>query len=248
MQTVLLFAALFLSNPLVDVGEMNIAARFLLAFVPLRANLVKLFVVIAIALEAANVVEPSLVVDTSCQGLDTQVKGHDAVIAQGARLAFLSPFVCLAPIVLLLLRIVIDKRAVIIPARISRHGYFVKVLWRFFCQVRYDVLVAFRPPVATTACREDDHLVLHSQIHGRITERKELMTWLETGESRFLSSFHATEESLHGPIQTVVDLCQEFAVDKAQFRVILLALSQGLLGVVHVPAFPVAQLHDPPVV
>ena len=50
MQTVSLLAPLLLCHPLVDTREMEIAAGLLLAFVPFRANLVKLFVVPAIAL------------------------------------------------------------------------------------------------------------------------------------------------------------------------------------------------------
>jgi hypothetical protein len=50
MQTVSLLAPLLLCHPLVDTREMEIAAGLLLAFVPFRANLVKLLVVPAIAL------------------------------------------------------------------------------------------------------------------------------------------------------------------------------------------------------
>src|SRR6266704_6928790 len=61
VQTVLLLAALLLCNPLVDVGEMKVAARFLFALVPFGTKLIQLLVVVTIALKAANVVEAALV-------------------------------------------------------------------------------------------------------------------------------------------------------------------------------------------
>src|SRR6266567_3308282 len=51
MQTVLLFTTFLFSNPLVDLGEVKVPTRFLLALVPLGANLVELLVVVAIAFE-----------------------------------------------------------------------------------------------------------------------------------------------------------------------------------------------------
>jgi hypothetical protein len=53
---------------------------------------------------------------------------------------------------------------------------------------------------------------------------------------------------LHRLIQPEVDLCQELAIDVAEFRVIPFALSQGLLGPLEIPALPIAQAHHPPVV
>ncbi len=73
MQTVLLFAPLAFCNPLVDVGEMDVPAGFLLALVPFGADFVQLFIVPAIALEPANMVEASLVGVACCQRLDAQV-------------------------------------------------------------------------------------------------------------------------------------------------------------------------------
>ena len=89
MQTVMLFAALASRYPLVDPGEMDVAARLLLALVSFRADFVELFVVPAIALEAADVVEAPLVADTCRQGLDAQVKGDDAVLRIGCCFRFL---------------------------------------------------------------------------------------------------------------------------------------------------------------
>src|SRR6266446_1826190 len=111
-----------------------------------------------------------------------------------------------------------------------------------------DVGVAFWPPVTTASCRKNDCLVLHFQVHGGIAEREELMAWLYAGETWLLSGLHPAEEALHGFVQPVIDLCQELAVDSAQFRVVLLALAQGLLGTLEVPAFPAPQAHHPPVV
>ncbi len=67
MQTVSLFAALLLRNPFIDLGEMDVSTGFLLALVALGANLVELLVVGAVALEAADVVETSLVGVAHCQ-------------------------------------------------------------------------------------------------------------------------------------------------------------------------------------
>jgi hypothetical protein len=114
--------------------------------------------------------------------------------------------------------------------------------------MRHDVLVTFRPPVAASACREDHALPLDFQVHGGITEREELMARLETRKPWFFSCCYPTEEALHGLIQTKVDLCQQLAVDVAQLWVIPFALAQGLLGPLEIPAFPLAQAHDPPIV
>ncbi len=122
MQIVLLFAPLLLRNPLVDLGEVNVAAGFLLALVALGADLIKLFVVVAIALEAADVVKTSLIIHTRRQCLNAQVKGYDAVIAQGARLAFLLSLVSLVLLALLLLGIIVHERAIIVPPRIFGDG------------------------------------------------------------------------------------------------------------------------------
>ncbi len=115
MQTVALLTLLAFRYPPVDFREMNISAGLLLAFISFGADLVELTVIPAVALEAADVVEPPLVVDARCQRFDTQVKGHDAIIAQGALLASLA---CLALIDLNLLRIIVDERTVIVPAHI----------------------------------------------------------------------------------------------------------------------------------
>ncbi len=69
MQTVLLFVTLLLRHPLVDTREMEVAARFLLALIALGAKLIELFVVPAIALEAADVVEAPPVGVACCQGV-----------------------------------------------------------------------------------------------------------------------------------------------------------------------------------
>jgi hypothetical protein len=57
MQAVLLLATLFLRHAFVDIGEINVAARFLPALGALGANFIELFVVVAIAFEPAVVVE-----------------------------------------------------------------------------------------------------------------------------------------------------------------------------------------------
>src|SRR5215469_17328150 len=110
MQTVVLLATLLLCYPLVHVGEMKVAAGLLLAFVPFGANLVQLLVIVAVALEPADVVEARLVGVGRCQGFDTQVKGHNAILTHGTGLAFFPALVGFALIlVFVLFHIVIDK-------------------------------------------------------------------------------------------------------------------------------------------
>jgi len=70
VQTVALFVALAFRYPLVDLGEMDVAAGLLLTTVAFGTNLVQLFVVVAVALEPANVVETSLVGDPCCQRVE----------------------------------------------------------------------------------------------------------------------------------------------------------------------------------
>jgi len=66
VQTVSLFVAFLFGNAFVHAREMNVATRLFLATVSLGTYLVQLLVVPAIALEAANAVEPALVCVTSC--------------------------------------------------------------------------------------------------------------------------------------------------------------------------------------
>src|SRR5205085_11041115 len=101
VQTVALLAPLLFGYSLVDLGEMDVSTRFLLALVPLGTNLVQLLVVPTIALEAANVIEAPLIVDSGCQRLDAQVKGHDTLIAQGTLL--LAPLACLVLVIIFVL-------------------------------------------------------------------------------------------------------------------------------------------------
>ncbi len=207
MQTVALFAALLLGNPLVDVGEIDVPAGLFLALVAFGANLVELFVVPAIALEAPDVVETSLVAVAGCQGLDAQVKGDNTICPQGTVFAFLAPLVFLVVvIVFVLLSLVVDERAKIVATRISGYRHFVKVVRRVFGQMRHNIGVAFRPPVATSAGWQNDAVPLHLQVHGRITQGEKLMVRLEAREAWFLSGGQAAEEALHGSIQPIVDL------------------------------------------
>src|SRR5512133_1772495 len=108
---------------------MKIPAGLLLAFVPFRADVVQLLVVGAVAFEAANMIETSLICIARCQCLDTQVKSHDTPITQQvAWLAFVSFLSRLMRFVLVLLCLIIDKRTIVVPACIPGHGDFVKVL------------------------------------------------------------------------------------------------------------------------
>ena len=89
VQTVAFFIAFLPGDPLVDLGEMDVPAGLLLALVPFGADLVQLLVVVAVALEAADVVEAPLVGVARRQRLDAQVKGDNTISPQGSLLAFL---------------------------------------------------------------------------------------------------------------------------------------------------------------
>ncbi len=130
----------------------------LLAAITLRADLVELPVVPAVALEAADVVVAPLAVDARCQSLDAQVEGHDAIIAHGACLLLFPPLVRLVPIVCdTLLRIVVHERAGVVPARIPLDtATSSKVLRGRFGEMRDDVGEAFGSPIASATCREDN--------------------------------------------------------------------------------------------
>src|SRR5579859_7315874 len=74
VQRVTLLVALLLCHPLVDLGEVNVSPRLLLAFGTLRSDFVKLFVVGTSAFKATHMIEATLLVHSSCQCLDAQVE------------------------------------------------------------------------------------------------------------------------------------------------------------------------------
>src|SRR5207302_2041497 len=76
MQTVVLFGALALRDALVDLREVNVAPRLLLATVPLRANLIELAVIPLMSLASADMVDPSVLIYPRCQRLNSQIKGE----------------------------------------------------------------------------------------------------------------------------------------------------------------------------
>ena len=147
---------------------MEVASGLLLTFVPFGANLVQLLVVPAIALEPADVIEAPLVVVARCQCLDPQIKGDNTISPQGTWLALFSSFVCLARIVLTLLRIIVDERAVIVPAHIPADSHFAEVVRRFLGEMGHNVGEAFGSPISPSSCRKRDSLPLHFQVLGRI--------------------------------------------------------------------------------
>ena len=56
---------------------MDVAARLLLAYIPLGPYLIQLSIVPATTHEAAHMVDAALLVHSRCQGFDTQVKSGD---------------------------------------------------------------------------------------------------------------------------------------------------------------------------
>ena len=191
VQTVTLLAALLLSNPLVDSREMEIPAGFLLAAVAFGAEFVELLVVPAIALESADVVEASLVVKACCQGLDAQVKGHDAVIAHGTSLPLFLLLAGLVPTILVVLSgIFIDERAAVVAACVPGYRYFMKMVGWCFSEMCDDVGITFGSPLSASTSRKHYGVSYDLvQVHGGIAEGKELMPWLDSGEPWFLFAF-----------------------------------------------------------
>src|SRR5712691_9271873 len=128
---------------------MDVPARFLLTPVAFGAYLVQLFVVVAVALEPANMVETPLVGYAHGQGLDAQVKSHGTVVAHRTWLALLASVV-FGDLFLVLLCIIVDERARVVAARIPGYRYLPEVLWWCFGEMGNDVGVAF---VASSATR-----------------------------------------------------------------------------------------------
>src|SRR5690348_3118822 len=83
VQTVTLFVALALRDALINLREVEVAAGFLLAAVPLRTNRVELAVVPVVALEATDRVDAPLLVHARCQRLDAQVNGEQTAVSLG---------------------------------------------------------------------------------------------------------------------------------------------------------------------
>src|SRR5206468_2826575 len=75
------------------------------------------------------------------------------------------------------------------------------------------------------------------------------MPWTHSRKSRLFSLCQSSEKGLHGAIETVVDFMQKLAIDLLKFRVMPLAVLQGLLRTRRSrPLFSIAQAHHVPVV
>src|SRR5947209_16062694 len=120
VQAITLLVAFLLGNALVNLAQVNIPARFLLALVPLCPDFVELFVVPLTAFEPANGVEPILFIDASCQRLNAKIKGDNF---PWRLYLFLDP---------------ITKRSVVVTSAIPTDCHFSKALWRNFCQFCFD--------------------------------------------------------------------------------------------------------------
>src|SRR5712692_1826717 len=202
VQTVLLFVALVFGYSLVHLRETDVAAGFLFTAIPLRSNFVQLSVVPAVALEPADVVKTPLISDAHGQCLDAQVKGYRTLVTHWMLLAL---FALVLFGVLVLLRIIVHERTVVVPSCISGHGHFPKVFRWGFSQMGCDVGVPFGCISPTAPCGQDDRVALHFQVHRRIAQGEELMSWFHSRKAWFLLAFcHATKESLHPLVETEV--------------------------------------------
>ena len=164
MQTVTALVALLFRDPPVDLREVNIPSRLLLAAVPLGADLVQLFVVPRMALLAADVIEAPLLVDPYRQGLDPQIKGHHL------------------PRLWLGFGSFIDEGGVIVPAGIPTDRHLPKAAGRHLGERGQDI---GEPLVLPLASRRQDQLSpLKAQVGGRVAEGEELVPRAAPGESQ----------------------------------------------------------------
>lgn len=76
VQRVPLLIALYLSNSLVDITQINIPTRFFLTFVALRPDFIQLPIIPLTTFRPTDVIETVLFIDAGCQRLDSQIKGY----------------------------------------------------------------------------------------------------------------------------------------------------------------------------
>src|SRR5438477_10086245 len=57
-----------------------------------------------------------------------------------------------------------------------------------------------RLEIATAACWQDELLVLHLQVHGRIAQGEETMAWAHSWKARSFAVCHSAEKGLHSSI------------------------------------------------
>src|SRR5579885_647840 len=97
---------------------------------------------------------------------------------------------------------------------IACDGNFTGDFWRCFGKPCYDSRV-FLVLFTFTACREDQLVAFHLDVHGWIAEREELMAWTKARKSRLLACLESSEERLHSFISSEVDFLKQFAIDVA---------------------------------
>src|SRR5260221_11968289 len=110
MMTSLLFASFLRRSLLISLGKLDIPPGLLLTIVTFGAQLVKLLVVVAIAFEAADMIEAPLIGIADRELFDAQIEGGNTLLAAGSR----------SPLVLLLFAfpvrglghcVIVDKKA-----------------------------------------------------------------------------------------------------------------------------------------
>jgi len=243
---ILLFPAFLRRNLLISLGKLAIPPRLLLTLVTLGAQLVKLLVVVAIAFEAADMIEAPLIGIADRKLFDAQIEGGNTLLAAGSR----------SPLVLLLFAfpvrglgrcVIVDKRAEVVAMRIASDRHISKALGRHFHEGSTHIGKLFLAPFAPGG--KLDGVPLDLEIHGRVDQGEEAMARSDSGETRSFPGLHPSEKALHGAIQAEVDLLEQLAIHPIQFRVVGSALFQCFLGGIGSrPALARTQAHHPPVV
>src|SRR5581483_2494864 len=130
---------------------------------------------------------------------------------------------------------------------IPGYRYIFVAGWCFLGKLRNHIRITL--VLALAPCRKPERQPFHLDVHCQIDQGEKAMSWSHPRKPWLFTVLDPPKEGFHRPIQTEIDLLQKLAVDKAQFRVMLLTLLQRLLCLFPSgPSLTVAQAHNPPVV
>src|SRR5579884_343320 len=130
---------------------------------------------------------------------------------------------------------------------IPGYRYIFVARRRFFSEPCNHVRVAL--VLALPSGWKSERQALHLDVHCRIDQGEKVVSRSHPRKTGLFTVLHPPKEGFHSAIQAEIDLLQKLAVDKAQFRVMLLALLECLLCLFPSrPPFTVPSAHDPPIV
>src|SRR6266496_3622919 len=97
-----------------------------------------------------------------------------------------------------------DKRGVVVPLCVSGHRHFLVARRGLFGERGYYIgeTLVFALP----ACRQDQLVPFHFDVHRRIAQRKEAVSWSHAREPRLFSVLHPTKERFHTSIEPKIHL------------------------------------------